>query len=140
MPRWARFLSCSLTGLLLCLIGFVLTAYWWEGNANYWPLLFNFMATRDFLYLLSLFGLLSAVALLLGRIAVNLYGMADGLAGLLMGALVALAYTSFLISLHAADWGGWSYSLQKSWPAAVLFALPFAISGAFTTWLWERLD
>jgi hypothetical protein len=141
MPRWARFLSCSLTGLLLCLIGFLLTAYWWEGNATtYWPLLLNFMAMPDFWSLVSLFGLLCAGALLLGRIAVHLYGMAGAMAGLLCGALVALAYAAFLISLHAADWGGWSPSLQKSWPSAALFALPFALSGAFTTWLWERLD
>lgn len=140
MPRWARFLSCSLTGLLLCLIGFLLTAYWWEGNAGYWQLLLNFMAMTGFWYLVSLFGVLCAAALLLGRIAVNLYGMPDAMGGLIAGALVALVYAVFLISLHAEDWGGWSNSLQKSWPSAALFAMPFALTGAFTTWLWERLD
>lgn len=140
MPRWVRFLSCSFTGLLLALTGFFLAAYWWEGGAGYWQAVITFMSTPAFWYLAALSALLVAVSLFLGRLAVYLYGLPNGIAGLLAGFLVAAGYTLFLLSAHAESWGGMVGGLQKNWPSAAIFALPFTLSAGFTGWLWDRLD
>jgi hypothetical protein len=140
MPRWARFLSCTFTGLLIAFIGLLQTAYWYEGSEGYWYRLLGFVTTSAFWYLAALFGLLASGGLLLGRLAVNIYMAPPAFAGLCAGALVAAAYALFLISSHAPQWGGVASGLQKSWPAALYFLAPFAGAGAFTTWLWDRLD
>lgn len=140
MPRWVRFLSCTFTGLALSLVGALLAAGWWEGGAGFGPALLNFLSTAAFWYLVGLFGLLAMITLLLGRIAVNLYGLADAVGGVLAGALVALVYGAFLVATHASDWGGMLVALQRSWLPALIFTLPVALSGGFTGWLWQRLD
>jgi hypothetical protein len=140
MPRWARFLSCSFTGLLLSLAGFCLAAYWWEGGAGYWRSLLDFAATPDFWYLVLLFGLFAGFTLVAARVAVHTYGFAGGVAGFLAGGTVAAVYVAFLISSHAGDWGGAAVGLARVWPAGGVFAAPFAVAGAVTTWLWDRLD
>ncbi|HEY3368488.1 MAG TPA: hypothetical protein VGK74_25820 [Symbiobacteriaceae bacterium] len=140
MPRWARFLSCSFTGLLLSLLGFLLAAHWWEGGASFWAGLLDFVAAPAFWYLVSLFALLSGVGLILARVIVHLYELPDPVAGLMAGALVATIYVAFLLAAHAADWGGLAPGIHKVWPAGAVFAVPFGLSGAFTTWLWDRLD
>lgn len=140
MPRWARFLSCVVTGLLLALPGFLTAAWWREGGPDFWRDLMDFMGTTGFWSLVWLFVLLSALTVLLGRITANLYGVSGGLAGLLAGAVLALAYAAFLVAAHAPEWGGLAGSLQKSWPSAPLFAAPVGLAGAFTGWLWDRLD
>lgn len=140
MPRWARFLSCTLTGLLFSVVGFLLLADSVERKPNFWAEVVNFLGTIEFLSLVLLFILLTALTILLGRIGVNLYGMADGPAGFLAGGLVAMAHGAFLVSTYAADWGGLTIALQKVWPAAALFVLPFALSGAVANWLWDRLE
>lgn len=140
MPRWARFLSCSLTGLLLSLIGFFVAAGWWEGEAGFWESVVTFLPTPEFWYTVLLFGLLATVSLLLGRIAVNLYGLAGSTGGFFAGGLVAVAYGAFLVSSHLGDWGGLSAAVQKAWPTGAVFAAPFALSGAVTVWLWDRLE
>ncbi|HYG57369.1 MAG TPA: hypothetical protein VD902_04820 [Symbiobacteriaceae bacterium] len=140
MPRWARFLSCSFTGLLLAVVGFLVAAYWWEGDARYWQAAVDFAASPAFWYLTAVFALLMAVSLVVARLAVRLYRMPSVPAGVLSGALVALGYTLFLVSTHADTWGGVLPGLYKLWPAAAVFAAPFALSAGFTAWLWERLD
>jgi hypothetical protein len=140
MPRWARFLSCSFTGWLLIMVGFIMSAYWFEGGATYWESLLAFLTTPGFYGLVLLFALMAAIMLVVSRIAVNLYGFGDALAGGLSGALMAVVYAAFLIANYQQDWGGLAIALQRAWPAAFAFAAPFALSGAFTTWLWDRLD
>lgn len=140
MPRWARFLSCSFTGLLLSLAGFFVAAYWFEGGPRFWVELFESFSTLAFWSLVWLFALLAAITLLLARIGVNLYGWPDGLSGLVSGGLVSLAYVSFLVSSHSADWGGVALGIQRAWPAGAVFAAPLGFAGAFIAWLWDRLD
>ncbi|HYF91965.1 MAG TPA: hypothetical protein VD969_06940 [Symbiobacteriaceae bacterium] len=140
MPRWARFLSCSFTGLVLSLFEFFVAAYLFEGNAVFWQSAIDFAGMPAFWYLAGLFGLLVLHGLVLARALVRLAGLADGVAGLLSGAGVALFYAIFLVASHARDWGGWAAAASKAWPAGAVFALPLALSGAFTSWLWHRLD
>lgn len=140
MPRWARFLSCSFTGLLLSLAGVVLIAYWWEGGSTYWRALIDFIPTVGFWYLAALFGLLSMLTVLAARVLVRSYDLEGSAAGLFAGAVIGAAYAAFLVATHAADWGGMSVSLQKTWRAGLLFMVPWAATGALTAWLWERLD
>jgi len=139
MPRWARFLSCILTGLLCSLVGFLVLADHVERKPNFWAEVVNFLGTSEFLSLVLLFMLLTTLTILLGRIGVNLYGIAGGPAGFLAGGLIAMAYGAFLVSTYSADWGGLAIALQKVWPAAALFVLLFALSGAVANWLWDRL-
>ncbi len=139
MPRWARFLSCTITGLLLSLIGFFMVAYWREGGPEFWPNVFDFLATAAFWGLAWLFVILSALTLVLARVGVKIYGLGAAVSGILSGLLVALAYASFLIASHAPDWGGLAASIIKVWPSAVAFSVPLALSGAMTDLLWERL-
>ena len=137
MPQWARFLSCSFTGLLVTLTGFFTVAYLYEGTAEYWQSLTNWLVTPAFWYLAGLFGLLTALALVAARVLVRIYGLPDSAAGLIGGTLVSLIYAFFLAATHAPQWGSmWGKTLT----AALVFALPFAIGGAFTAWLWDRLD
>lgn len=140
MPRWARFLSCSFTCLLLTLTGFLLAAYWWEGGQSFWSRVMEFLATTEFLYLSLLFGCFSALILIAARLLANLCGVPGPLAGLLAGAAVSLIYIAFILSAHAATWGGFAPALLRLWPSMAPFAAPFALAGAITTWLWERLD
>lgn len=137
MPRWARFLSCSFTGFLVSLVGLFVAAYLYEGNSAFWQGAINFAGSPAFWSLAGLVGLLMVGALLLARLLVRLYRLTGGLAGLLSGAALALLYATFLVATHAWDWGGF---LHKAWPAALVFALPFALAGGFATWLWDRLD
>lgn len=139
MPRWARFLSCTLTGLLISLTSFLMAAYWYEGGGTFWAQVAAFLVTSEFVNLVLLFGFLTAFTVLLGRAAANLYGMAGGAAGFVAGAGVSLAYGAFLISAQSADWGGLMPALQRVWPAVGYFVLPFALGGTVATWLWERL-
>ncbi|MGE5676336.1 MAG: hypothetical protein ACM3XM_21035 [Mycobacterium leprae] len=140
MPRWARFLSCAFTGLLLTLLGFLGVAGWWEGRSGYWQSVVSFLSTPAFWSLVLLFSLLVGAGLLLARLGVYLYGAPNLLAGLLAGILPALVYVVFLLAANGRQWGGLGASLLKAWPSALLFVLPFACAGAFTTWLWDRLD
>lgn len=140
MPRWARFLSCSFTGVLLSLTGFFLVVSWWEGRPGFWQGVIGYLGTAMFWWLAAMFGLLTVVTLLAGRIAVNLYGLAGPAAGLIIGALPALFFATFIIAVHAGDWGGPAGALHRAWPAVGIFAVPFALSGGFINWLWERLD
>lgn len=140
MPRGIRFLSCSFTGLLISLLGFLMAAYWYEGGRDYWQAAIDFTATAGFWYLAGLFALLGAVALIGARLAVYLVGLADAVAGICAGAAVAFVYAFFLITSHAQAWGGLAIALQKSWAPALAFTAPFALSGGFTAWLWHRLD
>lgn len=140
MPRWARFLSCSFTGLLLSLTGLLVVAYWWEGGAGFWGSLLDFAATQEFWYLVLLLGLFAAVTLVAARAAVHVYGFAGPVAGFLAGGAVAVSYTAFIISTHTADWGGVTPGLHKVWPSGGLLAAAFAVTGSFTAWLWDRLD
>jgi len=140
MPRWARFLSCTLTGLLCSVVGFLVVADWVERKPNFWAEVVNFLGTTEFLSLILLFLCLTAMTMFVGRAGVNYYGIAGGPAGFLAGGLIAMAYGAFLVSTYAADWGGLTIALQKVWPAAALFVLPFAVSGAIANWLWDRLE
>lgn len=140
MPRWARFLSCSFTGLLLSLTGFVLAAYAQERTPRFWSGMQEFLTTPEFWSLVWLFALLTATGLLGGRILANLWGLAGSLAGFLSGAALALCYVAFLLATHLPEWGGWRGALPRVWPAAAWVTLPFALSNAFISWLWERLD
>lgn len=129
-----------MTGLLLALPGFLAVAWWREGGPGFWRDLMDFVWTAGFWSLFWLFALLSALTVLLGRVIANLYGISGGTAGLLAGGVLALAYAAFLVAAHAPEWGGLAGSLQKSWPSAPLFATPVGLAGAFTGWLWDRLD
>lgn len=140
MPRWVRFLSCSLTGLLVSLTGFLLTAWWWEGGPRYWAQVMDFIPTGAFLGLVTLFGVVVVVTLVLARLMVGVYDLGGAFAGLLSGLLVALAYAVFLVSSHLENWGGLLLGVRKAWPDAAVFGLPFAFAGAVVTWLWDRLD
>lgn len=140
MPRWARFLSCSFTGLLLSLSGFLFSAAWWEGGTRFWPSLLLFVAQPGFWYLTSLFWLLAGLTLLTARLSANLYELPGSVAGLGAGVLTAIGLAAFLTAVHAAEWGGWGVSLRKAWPGLLVFVLPFAVTGGVTSWLWDRLD
>lgn len=140
MPRWARFLSCSLTGLLISLTGFVLAAYGQERATGFWGGMQEFLTTPEFWSLVWLCALIAGAALLLGRIVANLWGWAAGLSGFLAGGALALCYVAFLLASHLDEWGGWRAALPRIWPASAWLSLPFALAGAFATWLWEQLE
>jgi hypothetical protein len=140
MPRWARFVSCSFTGLLIAMVGFFFAAWWREGGPGYWQAVIEFVATPAFWYLAGLFGAMAGISLLLARAGANVYGTKGPVPGFLAGAAVALAYSFFLISAHAADWGGFALALQRSWLSVLLLTLPVALAGGFVSWLWDRLD
>ena len=140
MPRWARFLSCSFTGLFLALAGLFAAAGLTEGGNGFWQAAFDFAGTPAFWTLVWTFAAISMGALLVARLTVHVYRLAGPVAGLLAGGLVALVYTLFLIASQAGHWGGFALALQKSWNAAGLLLLAFGVAGAFTNWLWDRLD
>jgi len=140
MPRWARFLSCTFTGLLLSLPGFLLAAYYHEERSDFWSHLQEFLTTPAFWALVWLFAGVAAATLLLGRLLVNLYDLWSSLAGMIAGATLALAYIAFLLSTQVEAWGGPAALISRLWPAGGLIALPLALAGSFTTWLWDRFD
>ena len=142
MPRWVRFLSCSVTGLLLALVGFFVAVYLYDdgARAHYWQSLIRFTGSPVFLLLAGVFGLMMAGALLMARVLVRLYAVSDGVAGLIGGTAAALCCVVFVVTTHARDWGGWVSVWSKVWPAGLVFALPVALSGGFTAWMWRRLD
>lgn len=140
MPRWARFVSCTMTGLLLSLTGFLAVASWWEGGQGYWLQLLGFLGRAEFWSLVWLFTLLSAGSIIGARGVVHLNGLSDGWAGLAAGSAVGLICVAFLVAAHAPDWGGLLASVARTWPDGPLFAAPVALSGAITSWLWARLD
>jgi len=137
MPRWARFVSCSFTGFLVSLVGLFVAAYLYEGRSNYWQSAISFAGSPVFWYLAGVVGLLMVGALLLARLLVRFYPLPGALAGTLAGSALALLYATFLVATHAREWGG---LLHRVWPAALVLALPFALSGGFAAWLWDRLD
>lgn len=139
MPRWARFLSCTLTGLVLSLVGFLLAAYATERAPYFWSGLRGFLATPQFRDLCLLFGLFAAAALAVGRLLTHLSGLSGIQAGFLAGGMLALCYVAFLLASQVPIWGGWAGAWPRIWPAALWMALPFAVAGAFQNWLWERL-
>jgi hypothetical protein len=140
MPHWVRLLSCSVTGLVFSLTGFLVAAAATEGGAGFWQNTADFAGTAAFWQLVWIFAAMVVAALLVARVTKHLYGVAGPGAGLMAGGAVALIYSWFVLAAHARDWGGLALSLQKAWPDAGLFILPFALSGAFTSWLWDRLD
>jgi len=140
MPRWARFLSCTLTGLLLSLVGFILAAFATERAPHFWSGLRGFIATPEFRDLCLLFGLMAAAALISGRILARLSGLGGSQAGFLAGSILALCYVAFLLASQVPIWGGWAGAWHRIWPAAVWMAMPFALAGALQNWLWERLE
>jgi len=139
MPRWARFLSCTLTGSVLALAGVLLVTAWLEGGPSFWSQVMAFAGTPAFWSMALLFALLVAVALLLARLAAHLCQLNSAAAGALAGAFLAILYGAFLLAAHAADWGGAAAGLHRAWPAVPLFALPFALAGGLMAWLWDRL-
>lgn len=140
MPRWARFLACSLTGFLITLSGVLLSAYTVEPLPHFWSGLQEFITTPDFRLLCWLFALLAALGLLLGRIIANLWGWPGAIAGCLAGGGLALCYIAFLLASQLPAWGGWAAAWPRVWPAAGYIILPFALAGALGSWLWERLE
>ncbi|HEY8347752.1 MAG TPA: hypothetical protein VIL07_10875 [Symbiobacteriaceae bacterium] len=140
MPRWARFLSCSFTALVLSLSGFLLTAYWYEGGDGYWRSLLSFMAEPGFWNVVSFFALMAVLTLLAARAAVHLSRLPSPVAGALAGGLVVLIGITVILSMHADHWGGLAGGLRRAWPAAAPFALPFVLSGGLVNWLWDRFD
>lgn len=140
MPRWVRFLCCSLTGVLLAVPGLILTAYWQEGRPGFWLALLQFAATSAFWGLLILCLLLVAGGLLAGRGLIRLADLSDPMAGFLTTGSLALGYIAFLTAANASLWGGPSGALQRLWPAGALIALPFALAGSMASWLWGRLE
>lgn len=139
MPRWARFLSCTITGLLMSLVGIVLTAYAQERIPRFWSSLQEYLVTPEFWSLVWLFALLSAVGLVMSRVVCNLSGLPASFAGFLTGGAVAFCYVAFLLAGHLPEWGGWAAAWPRIWPAAGYLALPFAVGGGAANWLWERL-
>jgi len=139
MPRWARFLSCTFTALLLSLCGFLLAAYLTEHAPHFWSGLQAFLATADFWSLVLLFGLMAAAGLMSARAVVNLYGLPDPLSGFLAGSAPAVCYVALLLASQLSAWGGWHGAWPRVWPAAVWLILPFALAGAVANWLWARL-
>ncbi|MFZ5816661.1 MAG: hypothetical protein ACOY93_15430, partial [Bacillota bacterium] len=75
MPRWARFLSCSFSGLLLALTGLLLAAYGQERSPRFWAGLQEFLTTPEFWSLVWLFALLVALSLVGGRVLARLWGL-----------------------------------------------------------------
>ncbi|HWI66683.1 MAG TPA: hypothetical protein VNT75_33130 [Symbiobacteriaceae bacterium] len=142
MPRLVRFLSCTVTGLLLALVGFFVVVYLYEdgARAHYWQSLISFTGSPVFWLLTGVFGLLMASALVLARVLVRFYPLSDGLAGLIGGLAAALCYAVFLVATHAREWGDWASVWSKAWPAGFFFALPLALSGGFAAWMWRRFD
>jgi len=140
MPRWARFVSCSFTGLLFSLAAFMLTAFWREGRPGFWLSVLDFLATPSFWSLMLLFAIMTGAALLTARALVKLCGLPAGVAGGVAGCVVAGAYVLFLMASHAPDWGGLAAAARRSWIDSALFLLPFTLGGSLTAWLWERLD
>lgn len=139
MPRWARLLSCSFTGLLLSLTGFLVAAYAQEPLPRFWSGLQEFLTTPAFWSLVWLFTLLTVMGLLVSRALVNLWGLPASFAGFLTGGALALCYVAFLLAGLMPAWGGWAASWHRLWPEAGYLALPFALGGTFANWLYERL-
>ena len=140
MPRWARFLACTVTGGALALGGVLLAAYLTEPAPHFWSGFVAFAATRAFRGLVLLFGVIAAVVVLVTRALVNLCGLPEAVAGFLAGSALALCYTAALTASHLQVWGGWVGVSARLWPGAAWFGLPFALAGALVGWLWERLD
>lgn len=140
MPRWARFLSCTLTGSLLAFGGVLLAAGAVERPPHFWRAFQAFAVTPAFWTLLLLFVLLAAGAVTAARALVNLYALHPVAAGAIGGALLAACYIAALVSGHMPGWGGWEGTLPRLWPAAVWMAAPISAAGAAAGWLWERLD
>lgn len=140
MPRWARFLSCTVTGAVLSFGGVLLAAALAERPQGFWKALQAFAVTPGFWALALLFCGLAAGAVAAARALVALYGLPPAAAGTLGGAALAACYLAALVSGHLHAWGGWEGTLPRLWPAALWMALPFAASGAASGWLWERLD
>jgi len=140
MPRWVRFLSCTVTGAVLSFGGVLLAAVAAERPPGFWRALQAFAVTPGFWALALLFCLLAAGAVAAARALVSLYGLPPAAAGALGGAVLATCYLAALVSRHLDAWGGWEGTLPRLWPAALWTALPFAASGAASGWLWERLD
>lgn len=139
MPRWARFLSCTVTGTLLSCGGVLLAAAAAERSPGFWRAFQAFAVTPAFWGMLLLFGALSAGVVAAGRALVHLYGLPAETAGATGGAALAACYLAALVSGHLQAWGGWEGTLPRLWPAALWLALPFAASGAAAGWLWNRL-
>jgi|GEM_PF-1909034 len=140
MPRWARFLCCTITGQALAFGGVLLAAWAAEQAPRFWSALKDFAGTPAFWTLFLLYGAIAAAAVLTARAIVNLYGLPAPAAGLVAGALLSLCFTAALTAANLSWWGGWTSTWPRLWPAAVWFALPFAGAGSVANWLWERLD
>lgn len=140
MPRWARFLCCTVTGQVLAFGGVLLAALAVEQAPRFWSALQGFAGTPAFWFLFVLYGAVAAAAILAARALVNLYAMPAPAAGLAAGALLALCYMAALTAGNLTWWGGWAGAWPRLWPAAVWFGLPFAGAGSVASWLWERLD
>mgnify|MGYP001263529815 FL=1 len=140
MPRWARFLSCTVTGALLSLGGVLLAAAAAERPPEYWRALQAFAVTPAFLGLVLFFVLLAAGTVATARALAGLYGLPAAAAGVIGGTVLAACYMAVLVSAHLPAWGGWEGTLPRLWPSALWVAAPFAASGAAAGWLWERLD
>ncbi len=140
MPRWARFLSCTITGSLLTFGSVLAAAAAVERPHAFWRSFQAFAVTPAFWRLLLLFVLLAAGAVAAGRAIVHLYGLPPAAAGAIAGAVLAACYMAALVSGHLPGWGGWEGALPRVWPAALWMALPFTASGAAAGWLWERLE
>ncbi|WP_374711995.1 hypothetical protein [Symbiobacterium terraclitae] len=140
MPRWARFLCCTVTGQLLSFAGVLLAAGAVEQAPRFWTALQSFTGTPAFWSLFTVYGAVAAASVLAARALVNLYGLPAPAAGLAAGTLLALCYVAALTGANLTWWGGWAGAWTRLWPAAAWFALPFAGAGSLANWLWERLD
>jgi hypothetical protein len=139
VPRWARFLSCALTGALLLPAGVVAAAWFAAGGPRFWRPLLESLFTPELRGLLFLTACSSALIVLLGRLLVNTRGLAPAAAGVASGGLCAGVTVAFLLAGQAARWGGWSGLLHRTYPDVILYAVPFLLTGMVCAWLWDRL-
>lgn len=120
--------------------GLLVTGWLWAGEPRFWRLVVEFAATPEVLPYLSMAATAAAAIVLSGRTLTNLYGWSSPAGGLAAGVIVPAAFASFLVSTQATQWGGLLSAMRRTAPEALLFAIPFAVSGLVTSWLWDRLD
>lgn len=140
MPIWARFVSGTVTGAALSLLGVILAAYWWAGlPVMYWSELADFMTEQPFWTLVW-----QVLALAAATLGVARFMLALGLmqSRLLAGALAGfLAPSVFVLVILFTSMGGRESAgaaLFRLGPEILLFTLPFVLSGALTAAFWEQ--
>lgn len=132
MPLWARFLCAATCCAAAVLLGLVAGAWWRLGYPEFWADLWRYAATARFWELTGRLWLLGAAAQVLAQVLRAAAGWRAGTAGLVGGALVALALAAYLT-------GRFDLAPRAVAPDAAAMAAGFALAGAVGAWVHDRL-